>query len=186
MRRLALDALNYIVYGLVGVYAAVERCCARRGSTYLTAGWEAVNLENLTSSSSVEYHSLNRVNADIVLHHIRKYHGLYAADRIVVQWATEAGQGYELDSVFDAPLPPWFFIGYIDESGKTVDCTEDMARIVVIGNRITAPLLRYLEPASKNGRWVYVNPKTFDQLEFPAEGILIEGGDAATESTKDD
>jgi len=32
---------------------------------------------------------------------------------------------------------------------------------------------------------VYVNPKTFDQMEFPSEGILI-GEDATTESTKDD
>jgi hypothetical protein len=35
-----------------------------------------------------------------------------------------------------------------------------------------------------------LNPKTFDQVEFPTEGILIGGGgdDAAptTESTKDD
>jgi len=186
MQRVALEALTHIVYVLVGVYAAVERCCARRTPTYLTAKWEAVNLDSGSSSSSAEYYSINRVDADVVLHHIRKYHGFYAADRVVVQWATEAGQGYELDSVFDAPLPPWFFIGYIDEIGNTVDCTEDMTRVVVIGNRITVPLLRYLEPASKDGRWVYVNPKTFDRVEFPAEGILIEGGDATPESTKDD
>ena len=187
MQRAALEALNYIVYGLVGVYAAVERCCARRSPIYATAEWEAVNLESRTSSSSSEYHSINRVKADVVLHHIRKYHGLHASDRIVVQWAMEAGQGYELDSVFDTPMPPWFFIGYIDESGKTVDCTETMSRVVVIGNRITTPLLRYLEPASNESRWVYINPKTFDQVEFPAEGILIGEGDApTTESTKDD
>ena len=188
MQRVAENALNYIVYGLVGFYAAVERCCARRTPIYATAEWEAVNLESRTSSSSSEYHSINRVKADVVLHHIRKYQGLHAFDRIVVQWAMEAGQGYELDSVFDAPIPPWFFIGYIDESGKTVDCTETISRVVVIGNRITTPLLRYLEPASNESRWVYVNPKTFDQVEFPAAGILIEGGDVdvAPESTKDD
>ena len=188
MQRLAENALNNIVYGLVAVYAAVERCCARRTPTYLTAGWEAVNLENGSSSFSNEYHSINRVDADVVLHHIRKYHGFHASDRIVIQWTKEAGRGYELDSVFDAPIPPWFFIGYIDETGKTVDCTESMSRVVVIGNRVTAPLLKYIEPSSKGGKWVYVNPKTFDQVEFPTPGILIEGGDATTapESTKDD
>lgn len=188
MERLVENALNHILYGLVAVYAAVERCCARRTPAYLTAGWEAVNLENGSSSSSNEYYSINRVDADVILHHIRKYHGLHAFDRIVVQWVKEAGQGYQLDSVFDAPIPPWYFIGYIDETGKTVDCTETMSRVVVIGNRITAPLLQYLEPSSKGGKWVYVNPKTFDQVEFPTAGILIEGGDvdAAPESTKDD
>ena len=188
MQRLAENALNHIVYGLVAVYAAVERYCARRTPAYVTAEWEAVNLENGSSSSSAEYYEVNRVDADVVLHHIRKYHGLHASDRIVVQWATEAGRGYELDSVFDSPIPPWFFIGYIDETGKTVDCTETMSRIVVIGNRITPPLLRYLESSYTGGKWVYVNPKTFDQVEFPPAGILIEGGDAATapESTKDD
>lgn len=189
MQRLAENALTHILYGLVAVYAAVERCCARRTPAYLTAGWEAVNLENGSSSSSNEYYTINRVDADVILHHIRKYHGLHAFDRIVVQWTKEAGRGYQLDSVFDAPIPPWYFIGYIDETGRTVDCTETMSRVVVIGNHVTIPLLHYLEPSSKGGKWVYVNPKTFDQVEFPAEGILIRGEDDAaptTESTKDD
>jgi hypothetical protein len=69
-----------------------------------------------------------------------------------------------------------------------VDCTDTVDHLVVDGNRVTVPILRSVvdSPAEK---WIYVNPKTFDQVEFPSEGILI--GDvvpsaAADPSTKDD
>lgn len=178
-----------IVYGLVGIYATVEKCCARRRPLYLTAAWEAVDLDTREGTTAAEYYQLDRTDADVVLHHIRKYHGLHAWDCTVVQWTHEAGLGYELEDVFDSPLAPWFFIGYVDSEGKTVDCTELLAGIVVGGNRITLPLLRYLQPLSGESTWLYVNPKTFDQVEFPSEGILI-GDDVvpppATEPTKDD
>lgn len=178
-----------IMYGFVALYAAVEKCCARRRPSYHTAAWEAVNLDTREGTCSAEYHQLDRTNADVILHHVRKYHGLHAWDHTVVQWTNEAGLGYDLDDVFDPPTAPWFFIGYITAEGKTVDCTEQLSNFVVGGNRITVPLLRYLHPLSGESTWVYVNPKTFDQVEFPSEGILI-GDDVVpsppAEPTKDD
>ena len=185
MQRVALEGLNYIVYGLVGVYAAVERCYARRSVIYETMTWQATNLDTGVSHYASDYHELNRVGADVVLHHIRKTHGLHQNHRTVIQWTNEAGQGYLLEDVFEPAVVPWLFIGYISESGKVVDYTETLNHLVFSGNRVTTPILRSVadSPAEK---WVYINPKTFDQVEFPAEGILIGGGDATTESTKDD
>ena len=182
MRSVAEHVGTYIIYGVVGLYAAVERCCTRRHPQYLNSGWEAVNLDNNTSAHATEYYELNRV--DVALHNVRKYYGLHSSDRTVVHWLKEAGWGYELEDVFESPAPPWFFIGYLDEHGNTVDCTESLSNLLVVGNRITTQLLRHLQPGSAGKTWVYVNPKTFDQVEFPSEGILI--GDAPAESTKDD
>ena len=180
---------TYIIYGLVGVYAAVERCCARRAPVYETMTWQATNLDTGVSEYADEYHELRRVDADVVLHHIRKTHGLHQSHKTVIQWTNEAGQGYSLPDVFESVTAPWFFVGYIGEDGKALDCTETVDHLVIEGNRVTIPILRLVVdcPAEK---WVYINPKTFDQLEFPSEGILI--GDvvpaaaAAAPSTKDD
>jgi hypothetical protein len=184
MQSVAEQVGSYIIYSLAGLYVAVERCCARRHPQYLNAGWEAVNLDNNASAHATEYYELNRVDADVALHSVRKYHRLHSSDRTVVHWLKEAGWGYELEDVFESPAPPWFFIGYLDEHGNTVDCTESLSHLLVVGNFITIRLLHYLQPDSAGKTWVYLNPKTFDQVEFPSEGILI--GDAPSESKKDD
>lgn len=188
MQSVAERVGTYIIYGLVGIYAAAERCCARRGVVYETMTWQATNLDTGVSEYAEEYHELDRVGADVILHHIRKTHGLHQSHKTVIQWTNEAGQGYSLPDVFEPAAAPWFFIGYIAENGTTVDCTETLDHLVVSGNRVTTPILRLVvdSPAEK---WMYINPKTFDQVEFPSEGILI--GDvvappAPTPSTKDD
>jgi hypothetical protein len=186
MQRVAENALNNLIYALVGVYSAVERCYARRAVVYETMTWQATNLDTGVSQYAEEFHELDRVGADVILHHIRKTHGLHQDHKTVLQWTNEAGQGYSLPDVFEPAVAPWLFVGYIAEDGKAVDCTEVVNHLVVSGNRVTTPILRLVVdcPAEK---WVYLNPKTFDQVEFPSEGILIGGGgDATPESTKDD
>ena len=155
MQSVSAQVGTYIIYGIVGIYAVVEKCCARRRPTYHSAGWEAVDLISNNVDNAAEYYQLDRTRADVVLHRIRKYHGLHAWDRTVVQWEGAVSGGYELDSVFESPRAPWFFIGYI-ENGVNVDCTESLSHIVVDGNRITTQLLQYLEPASADNVWIYV------------------------------
>jgi hypothetical protein len=189
MKAVALAALDYFIYGLVRVYAAVERCYARRGVIYETMTWQATNLDTGVSKYASDYHELDRTGADVVLHHIRKTHGLHQDHKTVIQWTNEAGRGYLLTDVFEPAVVPWLFVGYVrEDDGKTVDCTDTLNHLVVSGNRVTIPILRSVVdcPAEK---WVYLNPKTFDQVEFPSEGILIGGGDETAptaESTKDD
>jgi len=176
---------SILIHGLVGLYASVERLCTRRHATYATMTWEAIDLDAETTRYANEYHELNRVNADVVLHHVVKYHGFNTHHKTIVQWVKEAGQGYTLENVFDPPSPPWFYIGYVEEDGTSIDCTAVLDHLVVYGNRVIPDILHHVMPVSKGKTWVYVNPKTFDQMEFPSEGILI-GEDATTESKKDD
>lgn len=177
---------SILVHGLVGLYASVERLCTRRHATYSTMTWEAVDLDVETARYSVDYHELNRVNADVLLHHVVKYYGFQTVHKTIVHWVKEAGEGYTLESVFDAPPPPWFYIGYLEEDGKSIDCTTEMDHLVVYGNRVIPEILYHMMPSSKGKQWVYVNPKTFDQVEFPSEGILIGEEDVTSSSTKDD
>ena len=185
MQGVAENALNHIIYALVGVYVAVERCYARRAVVYETMTWQATNLDTGVSQYASDFHELNRVGADVILHHIRKTHGLHQNNKTVIQWTNEAGRGYSLPDVFEPAAAPWFFVGYIGEDGKPVDCTDTVDHLVVSGNRVTIPILRSVVDCPAE-RWVYLNPKTFDQVEFPSEGILIGDAPTTTESTKDD
>ena len=70
-----------------------------------------------------------------------------------------------------SPSPPWFFIGCYDSAKSLQDKTAEMDEYIYPGNEITLEFLRHLFPGSQ--RWVYIHPETFDETEFPSEGIAI-------------
>jgi len=71
-----------------------------------------------------------------------------------------------------SPPPPWFFIGCYDSAKSLQDKTFEMEEYVYPGNNITIELLQHIFPGTQ--RWVYIHPQTFDETEFPSEGIAIE------------
>lgn len=71
-----------------------------------------------------------------------------------------------------SPSPPWFFIGCYDSAKSLQDKTFEMDEYVYPGNKITLELLQHVFPGTQ--RWVYIHPQTFDETEFPSEGIPIE------------
>jgi len=73
------------------------------------------------------------------------------------------------------PLPPWFFIGCYDSAKSLQDKTCEMDDYVYPGNVITLDLLQHLFPGTQ--RWVYIHPQTFEETDFPSEGIVIEQDD---------
>ena len=76
-------------------------------------------------------------------------------------------------SVFSPhPPPPWFFIGCYDSAESLQDRTYEMEEYIYPGNVISLRLLKHVFPGTK--RWVYIDPKTFDETDFPSEGIVIE------------
>jgi hypothetical protein len=75
-------------------------------------------------------------------------------------------------SVFPpSPPPPWFFIGSYESAKGLEDKTYEMDEYVYPGNVITLELLRELFPGTQ--RWVYIHPQTFEETDFPSEGIVI-------------
>jgi hypothetical protein len=73
--------------------------------------------------------------------------------------------------------PPWFFIGCYDSARSLQDKTSELDPYIYPGNKITTDLLQHICPGSR--RWVYIHPETFEETDFPSEGIVIQQGDDA-------
>lgn len=89
--------------------------------------------------------------------------------------------------VWETIQPPWWLVGAQMDDGNMITITDALADFLVIGNRITPTLLERVNrdiPSDRLLRWVYVHPETFEEREFPLEGIVIKRyGDTATDST---
>jgi hypothetical protein len=72
-------------------------------------------------------------------------------------------------SPFDKePKRPWVWIG---NTASEIDLTRTFDKYLVVGNKITPEFLSHILP----GRNVaYMDPVTFNQHEFPEQGIVIE------------
>ena len=65
---------------------------------------------------------------------------------------------------------PWLWVG-AKYFGGVVDMTNSLKPYLVSGNILTPNLLTQIFPAHRN--WVYLDPVTLKEVEFPAEGITI-------------
>jgi hypothetical protein len=85
---------------------------------------------------------------------------LYDGEEIPHSWTS---------SPFDKePKRPWVWIG---NAASEIDLTRTFDKYLVVGNKITPEFLSHILP----GRNVaYMDPVTFNQHEFPEQGITIE------------
>ena len=70
---------------------------------------------------------------------------------------------------------PWLWFGSEGE-----DYTEQIRPFLVLGNHITLDLLSVIFPGRTN--WVYLDPMTFNEVDFPIEGITINAARMETSS----
>lgn len=70
---------------------------------------------------------------------------------------------------------PWLWLG---SNGD--DYTDLVRSLLVTGNHITLDLLGILFPGRTN--WVYLDPVTFKEVDFPVEGITINAARVETSS----
>lgn len=71
---------------------------------------------------------------------------------------------YEPASLFAMCSPPWYVITCNNE-----DMTSELAPYVCPGNHIT----RFFLDILAKGSWKYMHPKTFEELDFPSDEIVI-------------
>ena len=76
---------------------------------------------------------------------------------------------YAKADLFTPVPPPWLMIRQGDE-----DRTEDLAPYIAKGNLITLAFLQTAFFSLNNEPWHYVDPKTFEERQFPSSGILIQ------------
>ena len=70
----------------------------------------------------------------------------------------------EID-LFEPVQPPWLMITCDGE-----DFTDTLHEYICRGNTITLDLLKL---RFGQGKWIYLHPKTFEDVDFPSEGIVI-------------
>lgn len=123
----------------------------------------------------------------MLIHYVRKSRGLLEDFRAAIHWPEFHREGYRVQDLFDSPRAPWLFVGYRDGE-NTVDCTDMLSQFVCNGNVIHNDLLHFLVPGSQEKTWVYIHPKTFEETEFPSDGIVIgeEDGDERGEEDGDE
>jgi hypothetical protein len=169
------------------LYDAVIACCFSESPKYENMSWELCNLETSERTLGLTHHEFRMTSEyPVLLHNVRRVRGVTSVTKTAIHWVDDSRAPYFYSHLFDQPPAPWFFIGYRNADGTVVDCTADLDRFVVYDNYITVELLYTLIPASKGKTWAYIHPKTFEEVEFPSEGILIEDDDSTGDDSKTD
>lgn len=65
---------------------------------------------------------------------------------------------------------PWIWVG---DRNTEIDLTQTFAKFLVPGNRITLALVEKLIRVTDQTRLVYIEYGSFEEKEFPGEGLLI-------------
>ena len=65
---------------------------------------------------------------------------------------------------------PWIWVG---DRNTEIDLTQTFAKFLVPGNRITVDLVEKLIRVTESTRLVYIEYGSFEEKEFPGEGVLI-------------
>ena len=153
--------MNEVVYYGIRAWLAVrEFCgCSRKNQKQSTS----------TSPPSSSWEFFEEFSVQTLLYS----NGSGRIKRVIHPPGHSSAENASTPEVFPpTPPPPWFFIGCYDSAKSLQDKTCEMDEYVYPGNVITLNLLRCLFPGTQ--RWVYIDPKTFEETDFPSEGIVIE------------
>jgi hypothetical protein len=85
--------------------------------------------------------------------------------KTAVHHKNKVSQFMDPSEIFDHTMPPWLMISCNGE-----DYTDALHPYICKGNTITLQMLNML---FQKGDWTYMNPKTFEEEDFPSEGIVI-------------
>jgi len=101
---------------------------------------------------------------------------------LIEQWESETGQKrcnlfYEGEEPISNSNPfvqppevPWIWIG---DKTTEVDLTAAMQKYLVVGNVIRLDLILHMIQVRENTQIVYINPRTLEEVKFPADGVKI-------------
>lgn len=94
---------------------------------------------------------------------LKKYVVKYGGDIIPRTWT---------ESPFDkVARSPWLWVG---DRETEIDLTRTFNKFLVVGNRITKELVHHYVRVTPKTRLMYIQARTFKELDFPGDGITIE------------
>jgi hypothetical protein len=134
--------------------------------------WIRTQLRTLCPPKAVEYScfATNHIHSDTgslvaTLQYISRKRPHHSPDTCVcIQYNDEPTRETSYEELFRCVPPPWLGI-YCDG----IDMTSTVFPFVSNGNHIRPCIL---ESISK-GKWTYLSAVTFEEEDFPSEGILI-------------
>ena len=90
----------------------------------------------------------------------------------VVRYAGEAIPTTWTESPYAKhPRAPWIWVG---DRETEIDLTRTFTKFLVVGNRITSELVDRLIRVTPKTKLIYIEARTFKELDFPGEGLTIE------------
>jgi hypothetical protein len=70
---------------------------------------------------------------------------------------------------------PWMWIGAEMKNGKIITVTDEVNKHIVYGDLVDETYLKCVTLLKKDVvRWLYLDPITLNEQEFPPEGLLIQ------------
>ena len=89
------------------------------------------------------------------------------------------------DAAFHVPPHklPWLWIGAKYDNGDTFSLTSVVNDYVSWGDVVDT---QYLDDCTElqPDRWIYLDPKTLEEKDFPSEGLLIEENDSKQQTVE--
>lgn len=109
----------------------------------------------------------------LLIHSVYRTKGAFEEKRCALHWLQVHRDPYFVEHLFERTQIPWLFIGY-REGDDRIDCTDALSEFICGGNIIHKDLFDAVIPESRGKEWIYIHPKTFEETEFPSDGMLIE------------
>jgi|APCry1669189733_1035249.scaffolds.fasta_scaffold01535_5 hypothetical protein len=78
-----------------------------------------------------------------------------------------------VDNFVPVSTLPWLWVGSKHENGSVFDHTNQVNENVEFGMRVTTEWLDEVFN-TKNVTWLYLDPKTLEETEFPSDGFVID------------
>lgn len=145
--------MNEVVYYGIRAWLVVTGwCCPRKKNTQFVPPTSTLDIHEQFTIETIDY-------------------GNGGKKRVIHPAGTSNPSAGAFSQFVPRPPPPWFFIGCYDSAESLQDKTFEMEEYIYPGNVISAHLLKHLFPGTK--RWVYIHPETFEETDFPSEGIVI-------------
>ena len=156
--------MEHIVRGIFKCWIRMRNCCRRRPKTteYKTI-WHMLYSDGMFER--VDKPKFEK-NAVIAFQHVTRTKPSGQVDeKVAIHYREKYSVCLDESELFDPVQPPWLMISCDDE-----DFTDTLHEYICRGNTITLDLLNL---RFGQGKWTYLNPKTFEDVDFPSEGIVI-------------
>lgn len=91
---------------------------------------------------------------------------------------------FEIESTYQGSVPqhklPWLWIG-AELNDETISVTQMINETIKYGDCVDSKYLTNHTDIVPD-RWLYLDSKTLDKVEFPSEGLLIENDSTKSET----